>query len=407
MRRAHDFAPDARDAARIPLIAHIIYRLDIGGLENGVVNLVNRMPPDRFRHAVICLTDYSDFRGRIERADVAVYSLHKPPGHSPRMHFRLWRLLRQLGPDIVHTRNLAALEGVLPATCARVPLRVHSEHGRDVEDLDGSSLKYRMWRRLFKPFVHQYIALSKDLARYLQRRIGVAPGKVAQLYNGVDTDLFHPARGVREPLPNPGFATPDAFVIGSVGRMQPVKDPLTLARAFAKVVQQAPAGGPPLRLVMVGDGALRNDVEAVLEEEGVRALAWLPGARDDVPGILRGLDLFVLPSLNEGICNAALEAMASGLPVVATAVGGNPELIEDGHTGELVPPSDPEAMAGAILRHYRDAAEHRRRGHQARVTAERRFSMTSMVSGYLVTYEALLARRAEKSGRACAREGRA
>src|SRR5688572_2770854 len=153
----------AGDAATrgAPLVVHLIYRLDVGGLENGLVNLINRIPAERYRHAIVCLTDYSDFRRRIKRDDVPVFSLHKPPGNNPVTHFKLWRLLRQLAPDIIHTRNLAALEGTLPAALAGVPIRIHGEHGRDMGDLDGSNTGRQFVRRLFKPFVHQYIAVSR------------------------------------------------------------------------------------------------------------------------------------------------------------------------------------------------------------------------------------------------------
>lgn len=380
-----------------PLIAHIIYRLDMGGLENGLINLINRIPVEHSRHAIICLTDYSEFRQRLHRNDVPVFMLNKPAGNSPLTSLKLWRLLRRLRPDIVHTRNLAALEGTLPAALAGVRSRIHGEHGRDVEDLDGSNRGRQRLRRLFKPFVHQYIALSKDLERYLHEQIDIPSAKVTQLYNGVDTELFHPARGAREPMPQPDFAPPDAFVIGTVGRMQAVKDQLTLARAFVLLLQMVPPAERPLRLVMVGDGPLREQAAAVLDQAGVSALAWLAGERDDVPRIMRGLDLFVLPSLAEGISNTILEAMASGLPVVATAVGGNPELVRDGRTGTLVPPADPQAMAQAMLDYYADAAECRRQGREARQAAEHDFSMTAMVSGYVAIYDRMLQR--QPSGR--------
>lgn len=401
MRAERNLAPElpvtAGGTAAVPLVAHVIYRLDVGGLENGLVNLINRMPAERFRHAIICLTGYTDFRKRILRSDVPVFALDKPPGNSPATQFRLWRLLKQLRPDIVHTRNLAALEGSLPAALAGVPARIHGEHGRDMGDLDGSNLGRQWVRRLFKPFVHQYIALSRDLERYLHESIRVSPAKVTQLYNGVDTELFHPAPAAREPLPHPGFAPPDAFVIGTVGRMQEVKDQLTLARAFVLLLQIAPPGGRTLRLVMAGDGPLREQVAAILGEAGAAAHAWLSGERDDVPQIMRGLDLFVLPSLAEGISNTVLEAMASGLPVVATAVGGNPELVDEGRTGTLVPPSDPQAMAQAMLRYCADAADCRRQGREARATAERDFSMTEMVNGYLAVYDRLLLTHSARS----------
>lgn len=373
-----------------PLIAHVIYRLDIGGLENGLVNLINRIPADRFRHAIICLTDYSDFRQRITRRDVPVFALNKPAGNSPVTLIRLWRLLRRLRPDILHTRNLGTLEASLCAALAGVPARVHGEHGRDVDDLDGTNAGRQRVRRLFRPFVHQYIALSKDLEQYLHARIHVPRGRIAQLYNGVDTELFHPAQNGREPLPHPGFAGPDAFVVGTVGRMQAVKDQLTLARAFVMLLRIAPQAAAWLRLVMIGDGPLRAQVAAILHAAGAGELAWLPGERDDVPRIMRGFDLFVLPSLAEGISNTILEAMATGLAVVATAVGGNPELIEPGRTGELVPRSDPQALAQAMLRYYSDPAASRSQGLAARRRAEREFSMTAMVDNYMDLYERML-----------------
>ena len=373
-----------------PLVAHVIYRLDVGGLENGLVNLINQMPAERFRHAIICLTDYSDFRKRIRRRDVPLYALNKPAGNSPITLFQLWRLLRQLRPDILHTRNLGALEGTLPAALAGVPARVHGEHGRDVGDLDGTNTGRQRVRRLFKPFVHQYIALSKDLERYLHEKIHVPRARIAQLYNGVDTARFRPADGLREPLPHPDFAGPDCFVIGTVGRMQTVKDQLTLAHAFVLLLQLAPQAATRLRLVMIGDGPLRAQVAGILDDAGAGTLAWLPGERDDVPRIMRGLDLFVLPSLAEGISNTILEAMASGLPVVATAVGGNPELIDEDRSGQLVPRSDPQAMAQAMLRYYADPAACRNQGLEARRRAERDFSMTAMVNNYMTVYERML-----------------
>jgi hypothetical protein len=125
----------------------VVFRFDVGGLENGVVNLINHMPADAYRHAVISLTEITDFRRRIVRDDVSFVALEKPPGHAIRIYPRLFRLFRQLRPAIVHSRNLAALEVAMPAWAAGVPVRIHGEHGRDIGDLDGSSRKYQWLRR--------------------------------------------------------------------------------------------------------------------------------------------------------------------------------------------------------------------------------------------------------------------
>lgn len=371
----------------IPLIVHVIYRLAIGGLENGVVNLINRIPPERYRHAIICLTTYSDFRLRLHRNDVPVFALNKPVGNSPITLIRLWWLLRKLRPDIVHTRNLGALDATIPAALAGINVRIHGEHGRDMADLDGGNAARQRLRRFFRLFVHRYVALSKDLERYLLEKIGVPFEKVTQLYNGVDTVIFHPAHGAREPLPIANFASADAFVIGTVGRMQSEKDQLTLARAFVTLVQMMPGSPRPLRLVMIGDGPLRTAAIDIFKQSGLGDVVWLPGNRSDVAEVMRGLDLFVLPSLAEGISNTILEAMASGLPVVATSVGGNPELVIHGETGMLVPPSDPDKLALAIRDYALNPDKGKYQGMAARSRAENYFGLEIMVKNYMDLYD--------------------
>ncbi|MEO8346693.1 MAG: TIGR03088 family PEP-CTERM/XrtA system glycosyltransferase [Betaproteobacteria bacterium] len=382
-----------------PLIAHVVYRFDVGGLENGVVNLINRLPRESYRHAVVSLTDVTDFRNRVRRDDVQFVALNKRPGHGYRLFPRLFRLFRDMAPTIVHTRNLAALEASVPAWLAGVPARVHGEHGRDMGDLDGTSRKYQRVRRMYRPFVSHYVALSKDLETYLNRTLGVDPRRVEQIYNGVDTARFAPTPGDRSNIAGCPFNDDDFWLMGTVGRLQEVKDQVTLAEAFVRAIRRGPAVAK-MRLVIVGDGPLRARVEHVLDAAGMRQLAWLPGERNDVPEILRGLDCFVLPSLAEGISNTILEAMACGLPVVATRVGGNPELVEDGLTGRLVPQANAESMASALLAYYEDPVLARRHGRAGRHAVLQRFSLDRMVADYLSLYDGLVASRKTQSEQA-------
>ncbi len=369
-----------------PLIAHVVFRFDVGGLENGVVNLLNRLPTEAYRHVIISLTDITDFRKRIARHDVQFIALEKAPGHTLWLYPRLYRLFKELQPAIVHSRNLAALEVVIPAWLSGVPVRIHGEHGRDVGDLDGSSRKYRWLRRCYRPFVTKYIALSRDLEDYLVACVGVSSRKVEQIYNGVDIMRFHPATTRPTPAGCP-FVDPRLWLIGSVGRMQVVKNQTDLARAFVRTLQARPALVDRLRLVIVGEGPLRAEAQALLAQAGFAAYAWLPGARDDVPEILRGLDCFVLPSLAEGVSNTILEAMASGLPVVATDVGGNRELIDDGRTGEVVQAGDVEAMAERIAAYAENPRRARAAGLAGRALVERQFSLETMSERYLALYD--------------------
>lgn len=372
-----------------PLVAHVMYRFDVGGLENGVVNLINHMPHDAYRHVVISLTEVTDFRRRIVRDDVTFIALEKPSGHALWIYPQLFRLFRKLRPAIVHSRNLGALEVVVPAWAAGVPVRIHGEHGRDVGDLDGSSKKYQWVRRIYRPFVTHYIALSRDLEHYLISRVGMPQSSVAQIYNGVDAQRFHPAEA-RQPIAGCPFSDPSCWLIGTVGRMQTVKDQTTLVRAFIRALELAPELKGNLRLVLIGDGPLRAQSQVLLEQAGCAGLAWLPGERSDVPEILRGLDCFVLPSLAEGISNTILEAMASGLPVIATETGGNGELIEAGRSGELVPVGGVEAMAERIVGYARDPSRARGAGRIGRAAVERQFSMAAMVRQYRGLYDRLL-----------------
>lgn len=373
-----------------PLVLHVVYRFDTGGLENGLVNLINHMPVDAYRHAVLALTEVTDFRHRLRRPDVECIALHKPPGHGLRVYPQLWRELRRLRPDIVHTRNLAALEMQPVAWAARVPVRIHGEHGRELDDLEGRNVRLQRLRRAFAPFVHHWVALSRDLRDYLAGPVHVAGDRIAHICNGVDAERFTPV-AVRAPIAGCPFADPALWLVGTVGRMQGVKRQTLLARAFVRALELDPGLAARARLVMVGDGPLRAEAQAVLDAAGAGALAWLPGERADVADVMRGLNCFVLPSLAEGISNTILEAMSSGLPVIATGVGGNPELVAHGRTGEIVPADDVNAMAQSLVRMAADPGRAAAFGQAARAEVEHRFSLQAMVAAYRGLYDRLLA----------------
>lgn len=382
---SRDFSvPEQRDPR--PLVLHVVYRFDTGGIENGIVNLINHMPAEAYRHAVLALTDITDFRQRIRRTDVDFIAMNKPPGHGFWLYPRLYCLFRNIAPAIVHSRNLAALEVQVPAWAARVRVRIHGEHGRDVGDIDGDNRSYQWLRRAYRPFVTHYLALSRDLARYLAGKVGVPEARITQVYNGVDAQRFHPADAKGEVIGGCPFAAPQHWLVGTVGRMQTVKDQPTLARAFVRVLDMRPDLAAHLRLVMVGDGPLRAASQAILHAAGVAHLAWLPGQRSDVPEIMRGLQCFVLPSLAEGVSNTILEAMASGLPVIASSVGGNPELVRHGITGEVVPAADPQAMACSIVRLADAPSTAAAMGRAGRADVEATFSLQAMIAAYQRLY---------------------
>jgi sugar transferase (PEP-CTERM/EpsH1 system associated) len=388
-------------AATPRLIVHVVHRFAVGGLENGIVNLLNQLPADSWQHLVVSLTEIDKkFVQRVTREDVKYLALHKGPGHAVPLYPRLFKLFRKLRPAIVHTRNLAALEACVPAWAAGIPARVHGEHGREVDDLDGSNRRKQWVRRAFRPFVTRYVALSPELERYLDERVGVPAHRIQQIYNGVDTARFCPTPSGRTPIKGCPFQDSGLWLVGTVGRMDAVKDQTNLARGFVRALRLRPEARRRMRLVLVGDGRLKGPVEAILQEAGARDLVWLPGERADVPRLLQGIDCFVLPSLAEGVSNTILEAMACGLPVIATQVGANSELVEDGITGRLVPAGDSEALARDIIAYFDDPAMAKRHGRAGRHRAEQSFSLELMVEHYHRLYTDLVRTRVPRERKA-------
>ncbi|WP_227817234.1 TIGR03088 family PEP-CTERM/XrtA system glycosyltransferase [Nitrogeniibacter aestuarii] len=371
-----------------PLVAHVLYNFDIGGLENGVVNLINQMPPDRYRHVVIALAQCEpSFCQRVTRPDVEFISIHKPPGNGFRIFGRLFREFRRLRPAIVHTRNLAALEMTVPAKLAGVSARIHGEHGWDNSDPDGQSRKYRLIRRMYAPFVTHYIALSSHISRYLTQGVGIRSRRITRICNGVDASRFSPGPKVVPDQAPAGFFDTTGVVFGTVGRLQSVKDQMALLRAVAQWRATGSEHADAARIVIVGDGPMRKALEDYASEQHIAQCVWFAGARDNVPELMRSMDVFVLPSLAEGISNTLLEAMATGLPVIATAVGGNTELVDDGITGHLVAPGAPEQWVAVLEAMAGDPGQRTVMSVSARQRVEAHFSLDAMVKNYMAVYD--------------------
>jgi sugar transferase (PEP-CTERM/EpsH1 system associated) len=381
------------DASGAPLVVHLLYRLDCGGLENLLIERINRMASHCYRHAVVCLTGHTAFARRIERPGVALYALDKPPGAAPATHVHLWRLLRRLRPAILHTYNLSALEYAPAALLAGVPVRINGAHGRDAADPLGRNRRHRLLRRLMLPFYDHCYANSADLLAWSRNEIGVPLHKSRLLPNGVDTDRYQPARAAGGDGPLRLHFGSGMLVIGSVGRIEAVKDHANLVRAFALLVARRTDLAPRLRLVIVGDGPLLPALRAQVLAAGLDRCVWLPGGRTDVAELLRELSIFALPSLAEGTPGAALEAMASGVAVVGCAVGGVGEVVADGVTGLLVPAADSQALAAALERYAAAPGLLARHGAAARSRVMRHYAMDAMVTAYQALYDELCARK--------------
>ena len=367
------------------VVVHAIHSLGTGGLENGVVNLINSA--DRsFRHVVMCMTTEGPLRERLRR-DVEVVSVGKRPGQDPAAFWRLIALLRDLRPGIVHSRNWGAIDAVAAARLAGVRVVVHGEHGREAGDPQGQNPRRRRVRRLLQPLVSRFVTVSRDLERWLVEDIGLRQEKVLTIPNGVDLDRFGNCDRLeaRRALGVPA----SGVILGTVGRLDPVKDQAGLVRAFAEVAQAHREAW----LIVAGDGPCRADLLGLACDLRVSERVRFLGECRNVPGILAAMDVFVLPSIGEGMSNTLLEAMASGLPVVATRVGGNPELVEDRVSGRLVPSRDPRALAGAIAEYLDDPHLRSLHGKASRERAAGSFSLERMTEAYTNLYGQLLGRR--------------
>lgn len=361
-----------------PLVVHLTYALDFGGLETLLVQCINGMPANKYRHAVVCLTHYTTFAEKINQPGVELFALNKPPGLGLASHLAFWRLMRRLRPTILHTYNLAAAEYALTGALAGVPVRIHAEHGRDAGDPHGKNSKHKLLRRLLVPFIDRFVPVSADLHTWLRTEVGIPEAKNQLIANGVDTVRF-----------TPGPAPTGPFVIGTVGRLQAVKDQAALVEAFIRLRALAPAEAARLRLVIVGCGPLRAALAQQVADAGISDQVLLAGARSDIADLMRTFSVFALPSIAEGMPVTLLEAMACGLPVVASRVGGIPELVLENNTGLLVPPADPQALAEALARYLQEPALAARHGGAGRARIEARYSIAAMLSGYTSLYDAL------------------
>jgi len=373
--------------AKAPFIAHVIFRLDVGGLENGLVNLINRLPVDDFRHAIICIDRSTDFANRIKRNDVEIVEIRKRPGFDLSALWRLYKTIRALKPDILHTRNLAALDALLPSMLAGVRYRIHGEHGWDVNDLAGTNRKLKWLRKLHSPLITRYVTVSRHLSEYLVNNVGIDSKRINNICNGVDIDRFRPnSDKVQTRKALHSVYNEATLVFGSVGRMQPVKGHIDLVEAFARCAAESDQFRQYARLVIVGEGSMRDAIIERIEKAGIGELCWLPGHRDDVPEIMASYDVYVQPSLAEGISNTILEAMACGLPVIATRVGGNSELVLQDTVGSLVPSADRGALASTLEEYAADTNKIGYQGAAARARVEEMFDFATMIDKYARLY---------------------
>jgi sugar transferase (PEP-CTERM/EpsH1 system associated) len=364
-------------------IMHVVEAVGVGGgVENGIANLIARMDATRYEHVLCTVAQVGPHTERFPAARLRIVSLNQRPRRFQSQVAPLTRVVRELQPDVVHSRNWGALEAVFAARWAGAGMAIHSEHG--LEMTPAAEPRRRRWlRRAAFEAAHHVFAVSSGLRDTLARSTGFPCWKFGVIHNGVDTRRFRPDGAMRRRFRAELGIGEDEFCIGSVGRLDRVKDYPTVLRALERFSGACTSW----RLLIAGEGVERAALQALAAQSGtLRGRVLFLGACQRVPELLTAMDAYVLSSTFEGLSNSLLEAMASGAAVLATKVGGNPELVVDEESGLLFSAGDAAALADGLTRLYLCEEERRRLAAAAVSRVVREFSLDAMVDQYEALY---------------------
>ncbi len=359
-------------------VLQVALSLSPGGTERLVIDIVRRLRTEGVESVVCCLDDEGAWAAEVSAMSVPVIALRRKPGFRPGVAGSIARLIWEHGIQVVHCHHYSSfVYGQLGALLKPGVRVVFTEHGR-LSDAPPSTKRQRInpW---FGRLPASVFAVSEDLRRHMIEE-GFPASRVRVLHNGIDAGpevTPEARRRAREVL---GLAE-DALVVGTIARLDPVKDLPTLVAGFSELIARVPSAV----LVIVGDGPARGELEAEIGRRGIAGRVVLTGHRQDARALLAGIDLYVNSSIHEGVSLTILEAMAAAIPVIATDVGGNPEVVNEA-TGILVPARSPGAIAAALVELSGDQG---RRGHMsvaARRRVETEFSLQRMVAQYAASY---------------------
>jgi sugar transferase (PEP-CTERM/EpsH1 system associated) len=364
-------------------ILHILNRLDRGGTELAVLKLIRGLSDRCFEHRLASLRGIDPRLESVPLPGGELLGAGKIRSGLQFPLFRIVNLMRTYRPHIVHSRNWGAIEAIPAARLARVPIAVHSEHGYELDMLAGLPKRRRVFRRVAYEMADAVVAVTHELRDYHAHQAWVTPERIRVIYNGVDTERFSARPDMRASVRTKFGLAENMFVVGTVGRMVPIKDHPTLLRATQILLSR----GIQVHALLVGSGPeLQNNLQVVKVSPELKRHVTFVGDSDEVPELLNAMDAFVLPSISEGMSNTLLEAMAVGLPVIATSVGGNTEVIEENRSGWLFTPRDAEILASrlAVLASREDLR--RQYGAAARHRAVEHFSLECMLRDYSRLY---------------------
>lgn len=383
-------SPASAPAARRRKVFFLLDSLNVGGTETQAVELATRLDPVRYNVTLGCLRARGPLLEKLTGSAVDLREFYPKGGFDSSggiyQMLRLAMFLRRGGFQIVHTHDLYAnLLGIPAAVLARVPVIISSQ--RDLAHLDLYRTRRRVWLRRLQNLSTAVLTNANAVRDAVAAEKHIAAGKIRVIYNGVDLERFGTKTRDRSWLaPN---AEQEKWVV-LVGNMHSdVKGHPCLIAAAEAVAREFPG----VRFVLAGDGEQRQNFEQQVAQLGLQNNFLFLGRRDDVPRLLASCDIAVLPSKAEGLPNAVLEYLAVGLPTVASRVGGNAEIVQDGKTGLLVPPDDSSALAEALLRLLRDPGFAVNLGNRGREYVTSEFSFQRMIENTDQLYTELLRQR--------------
>ncbi|MCB9746954.1 MAG: glycosyltransferase [Candidatus Omnitrophica bacterium] len=356
-------------------IIQVVSSLDFGGLEKMVIQLTERLNQTGSECSIVCLEKEGGLVNEALRKNIQVDVFSKKDGFDMDLIWNLKKYFQREEADIVHTHNFAPL--IYASTAAKlagVPC-MNTRHGR--------ADKKAPW--IFWALNKKIAAVSNDAKEQLLKNNRIKSEKVKVVYNGIDIQSMRADLQPNEKaqLRQSLGIKADSFVIGNIGRLVREKDQATLLKAFRKISQRT----KNVELLIVGDGPLKSNLLKLAKELDIQGSVKFAGFREDIAQMLQIMDVFVLSSIMEGISLTVLEAMAAGLPVVATKVGGNPEIISEGKTGFLVPLGYPERIESAVKRIMADPRLGRSLGEAGRLRVQENSQLEHMVSVYREIYD--------------------
>ena len=371
-------------------VMHVLYNFGIGGLEKRLAVLLNKMDRDVFSHSVCVFNDNYEAKQYVENEKVRYFTLKKGRGNDLALIFKLRALFAKEKPDIIRTYNWGGVDGIIAACLIGKPVLIHSEHGFNLDEIKIKKRRRIYARKLLLNRADKVIVVGKVSKDWLVNDVRIEKGKVVYIPNGCDLSEFSPQvnDGARTRL---GIEKDD-FVIGSVGALKGLKDQETLIRAFG----EASEGFNNMKLLLVGDGPQRDYLGTLARDLKIEEKVIFAGFMDKVAAAYQCMDIFALPSLSENCPNVILEAMATGLPIIATDVGDIRNMVGGERGGILTGVQDVHATKDAISSFFNNPEIRRKKGEFVRRRAEELFSIETMVEAYEKLFNEVLVEKRTK-----------